>query len=347
MTRCKTIAARLALALLSPVFVLGLAEGALRLANIGLPVRFLLPASVEGRACWVDNPFYGYRFFPPELARNPAPVVIAREKPAGCVRIAVLGESAAQGDPVLEFGMPRLLEKMLGEMDGAARYEVVNAAMTAINSSIIADIARDLQVGQPDVVVLYIGNNEVIGPFGPGTVFTRWAGETRLTSLRVRLTRLRLAQLLRFRQSGTAQNWAGLAMFSGLRFPQDDPRLEPMYRAFRNNLESIVDTFRKPGTRVILSTVAVNLADCPPFGSEEPAGLPPATRTEWQTEFEKGTAAQRAGDTEAARAAYGKAAAIFDRHAGLVYRLAQTEQAAGDREAACKDYRRARDLDTP
>ena len=142
MTRRKALAAKFALALLSPLFALALLEGALRLADIGRPVSFLRPATVAGKPAWVNNPFYGYRFFPPELARNPAPIAVERDKPPGLVRIAVLGESAAQGDPLLEFGPPRLLEKMLGEMDREHRTEVVNAAMTAINSPVLVDIAR-------------------------------------------------------------------------------------------------------------------------------------------------------------------------------------------------------------
>ena len=346
MTRGKTLAAKLALAILSPLVALALAEGALRLARIGLPVRFLVPVSIAGRPGWGDNPFYGYRFFPPELARNPSPIAIERPKPAGRLRVAVLGESAAQGDPLLEFGPPRMLEKMLCEMAGADRCEVVNAAMTAINSPVVADIARDLQACRPDAVVLYIGNNEVVGPFGPGTIFSPLAGATRLAALRVRLTRLRLAQLLQFRHPKSPQAWAGLDMFSRLRFPEGDPRLEPMYRAYRRHLESTVATCRKSGARVILSTIAVNLADCPPFGSEEPDALSAEARTRWKTEFENGDAARDRGDFAAARDAYGKAMLLFGRHAGLVHRLAQTEWAAGDRAAAREHFRRARDLDT-
>ena len=346
MTRRKALAAKLALALLSPLFALALLEGALRLAGIGLPTAFLRPATIEGKPAWVNNPFYGCRFFPPELARNPSPIAVERDKPAGVVRIAVLGESAAQGDPLLEFGPPRLLEKMLGAMDGEHRTEVVNAAMTAINSPVLVDIARDLRACRPDAVVLYIGNNEVVGPFGPGTIFSPLAGATRLAAFRVRLTRLRLAQLLHFRRAQAPRTWAGLDMFAGFHFPEGDPRLEPMYAAYRRNLEAIVDTCRKSGARVILSTVAVNLADCPPFASEEPAALAPDVRAAWQAACDRGVAAQEAGDPETARAAYRQALALFDRHAGLVHRLAQAEQAAGDLAAARAAYRRARDLDT-
>ena len=235
---------------------------------------------------------------------------------------------------------------MIGSMDPRRPCEVVNAAMTAINSPILLDIARDLRACRPDVVVLYIGNNEVVGPFGPGTIFSPLAGAARLAAFRVRLTRLRLVQLLSFRRSRTPRTWAGLDMFAGFHFPEGDPRLEPMYAAYRRNLESIVDACRESGARVILSTVAVNPADCPPFGSEPPDALPPAVRGQWQAAFDDGLAAQRKGDSEQARAGFRNALALADRHADLVFRLAQAERAAGNPPEARRLFRRARDLDT-
>ena len=242
--------------------------------------------------------------------------------------------------------MPRLLEKILGHLEPDRPVEVVNAAMTAISSAVIVDIARDLQALRPDVVVVYMGNNEVIGPYGPGTVFTAWPGAVRLAALRARLTRLRLAQLLRRPRRPGARSWEGLDLFAHIHFPENDPRLEPMYDAFRRNLESILLAGRRSGARVLLATVAVNLADCPPFGSEEPDILPPADRDAWTAAFQSGRTAQERGDAAAAREAFLVAQGLFDRHAGLIYHLAQAEEALGRPEAAQTLFQRARDLDT-
>ncbi len=43
--------------------------------------------------------------------------------------------------------------------------------MTAINSHVILPIARDCAAQNGDFWVIYMGNNEVVGPYGSGTVF--------------------------------------------------------------------------------------------------------------------------------------------------------------------------------
>ena len=88
-------AKRLLLALLGPLLVLGGAELALRLAGAGHSAAYFVPAEINGRQVWIDNPFFGYRFFAPRLARTPPGAVIDREKAPGTIRVFVLGESAA------------------------------------------------------------------------------------------------------------------------------------------------------------------------------------------------------------------------------------------------------------
>lgn len=323
------LAGRLALALGFPLVALTVAELALRAAGIGYPTSFLLAAEVRDRPMWVDNPFYGYRYFAPAMARNPAPIAVARARPANLRRVVVLGESAAQGDPLMEFGLSRVLTSLLNRDASSNRCEVINAAMTAINSPVIVDIARQVLRTRPDLAVLYIGNNEIIGPYGPGTVFTpRWGADT-LTGLRVRASGLRLAGPLRAllgRRSGAGAGWAGLEMFASHPVPADDPRLAAAYRQYGRNLSRIIRMLRRAGVRVVLCTVAVNLADCAPFGSAgpEPPDLGPAPSLPRVEE----------------------AAGRFPAHAGLQFQWARMLDAAGRTREALARYARARDLDT-
>ncbi|MBU1694166.1 MAG: hypothetical protein KKC51_09415 [Verrucomicrobia bacterium] len=296
MRAIRKIAGRVTLAVLVPLALIGVVELALRALDLGYPTGFLLETKVRDHAALVDNPFYGYRFFSPELARNPAPILTSPEKAPGTVRVVVLGESAAQGDPLMQFGPPRMLQCVLNSAAATGRFEVINAAMTAINSSVIVDIAREMTACRPDVYVLYIGNNEVIGPYGPGTVFTALPGLTRLAPARVSFTGWRSAFFLREgltallpSKRGSSQ-WSGLAMFSERPVAFGDRSLLAMYDLFERNIRAIVRRARSAGAQVILCTVAVNLADCPPFGGPKAA-----------VEFKRVRGLRARGETIAAR----------------------------------------------
>ncbi len=270
---------RLLLALVVPVALLAAAEFALRFAGYGYPTAFFVPAEIGGRKVLTDNQFFGYRFFEPRITRTPPCIVLDREKAPDTVRIFVLGESAAMGEPLEEFGIARQLGCLLRARYPGKRFEVVNAAMTAINSHVIVEIAREAARLQPDAFVLYIGNNEVVGPYGPGTVFKPFSGWRSVTQARVLATRLRLAQLLKSAfglsegNSRDAGEWKGLEMFSERPLAADDPRLDTVRSQFRDNIREILGIARRAGAEAVLCTVAVNLRDCPPFSGPDAGAL--------------------------------------------------------------------------
>jgi lysophospholipase L1-like esterase len=342
---------KLLLAVLAPLLFLLLAEGTLRAFNIGYPTSFLVARTIEGELCMVNNPFYGYRFFPPKLARSPAPIVVKQEKPDNVVRIAVLGESAALGDPVIQFSAPRILERMLNYGETGTRFEVINLAMTAINSPVIADIVRDLKKIKPDFVILYIGNNEVVGPFGPGSVFQADAA-TLTTPLRVALSRLRVVQMLagvaRDATAGVSgeEEGFGMQLFQENRITADDPRLLSMQRLYRSRLQAIIGHAHSAGATVLLNTMAVNLTDGGPFGSAEPDQLPPDEQRTWMRHLRDGKQAMEEAQPARALEHFASAARIYNGHAELTYRHAQAASAVGQPVEATRLFARARDLDT-
>lgn len=99
----------------------------------------------------------------------PRPLKIREKKETGTLRVLVLGESAALGDPEPGFGMPRFLQAQLESRFPGRKVEVLNAAITALNSHALRRIAADSARLGADVWVVYPGNNEVHGPFGPAS----------------------------------------------------------------------------------------------------------------------------------------------------------------------------------
>ena len=338
-------------ALLVPVVGLGLLEILLRVMGVGYPAEFFLKTEANGRAVFIENQQFSRRYFPPGLERTPQPVMFTAQKPADTLRVFVLGESAAMGDPEPAFGFARVLEIMLREAFPGKHIEVINAAVTAINSHVIREIAKDCAGKQGDYWLLYVGNNEVVGPFGAGTVFgdqTPGLGFIR-ANLALKSTRLGQAlDALRHKltaKSGTPSSWEGMEMFLHQQVALDDPRMAAVYTNFETNLRDIIRLGEGSGAKVLVSTVAANLKDCAPFASLPRANLGEKERSQWITNFQAGVALETAGRHAAALQEYDPALQLDDRHAELQFRVGRCRLAIGNLVEARKHFELARDLD--
>ena len=335
-----------------PLLLVGLLELGLRLAGFGFPTAFLLKSSNHGEKTFVQNDRFGWRFFGPRAARQPDATSIPREKPPDAVRIFVFGESAAYGDPQPRFGLPRMLEAMLGLRHPDKKFEVVNAAMTGINSHVILPLARDCAEARADVWVIYMGNNEVVGPFGAGTVFGNQTTPLPLIRAGLALKATRTGQLFDALR-GAAQKttsgsgeWEGMRAFVKYKVAGSDPRLGAVYKNFGQNLKDIIAAGQHSGAKIVLSTMAVNLKDCAPFTSLHRSDLPESQLNEWQRFFDAGVKAQQNGDLRQAATDYDQAERIDENFAELRFRRGQCALALNDAGAAQKEFAAARDLDT-
>lgn len=340
---------RIVASLVLPLAALALLEGALRLLGVGHEMGFTRSCEVEGVPSRCDNPYFTHAFFPARLARTPVSFAFAAEKPAGAFRAVVLGGSAAQGDPDPTFGLPRLLELLLRDRLPGARVEVINGAITAVNSHVMLPAARDVLNYDPDLLVVYLGNNEVVGPFGAGTVFSPLVSSRTLIRVKLALRRARLGQLLaRLLEGGAddgAGEWKGMEMFLGHRIRSGDPRLETMYDHFRANLEDIVSAAGRARVPVLLSTVAANLRDCAPFASLHDEALGAKERAAWEDSFRAGLEAEGREAREDALAAYHEAEALDGGFAELAFRIARVQERRGETVEARLHYRQALELD--
>ena len=269
----RTWLLRLALMLGVPTLLLGLAEGAFRLAGYGHPTSFFVASPHHENGALIENTKFAWRFLPPTLARASQPTLLRREKPTGTTRVFVLGESAAEGDPEPAFGLPRQLEVLLEGRFPGRDFEVINAAVTAINSHAILPVARECAGLDGDFWALYIGHNEVMGPFGAGTVFGQKTPPLAALRLGLGLKRLRLGQwIASFGVTGGSAEgtqWKGMGMFLDQQIQADDPQLDWVYDAYKKNLSDILAAGRRAGVRIVMASAASNLRDSPPFAGAD------------------------------------------------------------------------------
>jgi tetratricopeptide (TPR) repeat protein len=343
---------RVAAVVLGPLLFFLILEAGLWLAGIGHPMSFFLPMHVNGKDCLIENDRFGWRFFGPEMARAPFPFIIPKVKPPDTIRVFVFGESAAYGDPQPEFGLCRVLEALLDGRYPDKQFEVVNTAMTAINSHVILPIARDCAAQNGDVWVIYMGNNEVVGPYGSGTVFGPQAANLAMVRAGVAFKATRIGQalgnLVRHAQKRplNQSEWGGMVMFLHNHVRQDNPRMATVYTSFEHNLNDIIDMGLRSGARVVVSTVARNLRDCGPFASEHRPGLSAEESSRWDNFFQTGIQAQQAGRAADAIDSFRQAAKMDDTFAEAHFRRGQCCLALGQDAEASRQFALACDLDT-
>jgi tetratricopeptide (TPR) repeat protein len=335
-----------------PLFVLGVAELGLRLAGYGYDTSFFSQIRIQGQDYYVANDQFGYRFFPPDIARTPVPQRLAVNKSPHTCRIFVFGESAAMGDPDYSYGAWRYLQVLLRERFPGTDFEVVCVAMTAINSHAILPMARECARRDGDLWIIYMGNNEMVGPFGAGTVFGSRAPGVGFVRTDLAIKTMRIGQLLNSLvqrwglHSSTPTTWSGLSMFTEHQLRYDDPNRLRAYGNFRRNLADILRAGHDAGVPMILSTVGSNLKDCAPFASLHAAALGETQRAEWDGIYQAGIALESAGDYHGALGKYAEANAIDPQYAELHFRAGRSQLALTNSAQALREFELARDYDT-
>jgi tetratricopeptide (TPR) repeat protein len=337
---------------LAPLLLLGGGELILRLAGYGYPTTFLLKTRIQGKDYLIPNDQFGFRFFPHSIARTPVPFRMLAVKPSGAIRIFLFGESAVLGDPDPSYGLARYLEVLLEAKYPGKQFEVVCGAMTAINSHVILPIAREMARYDGDLWLVYMGNNEMIGPYGASTVFGRSAPPLWMVRGLLAIKSTRVGQLLEAllakasSRSSPPATWGGMQMFKHHELRPEDPARVRGSENFRRNLRDILSVAQRRNIPVCISTVASNLKDCAPFGSQHSPALTGDRLEQWQRAYAAGKALAEQGQAEGAVAEFAKAAEIDQAFAELQFRLGLAYLSLGKAELARDALIRARDADT-
>jgi Flp pilus assembly protein TadD len=340
--RSAALGRRLLLAAAAPVVFLCALEGALRLGGYGKPTELFIPDATPGYLR--TNPNFTAPFIPPSFGIQPLNFRIRRPKAPNTLRIFVLGESAAQGMPEPDFGFAAQLRARLRAQFPGRGLELFNLGITAINSHVVRRAVRQAMALEPDLLVIYMGNNEVVGPYGPGCAYLSMTPPLPVIRASVRLRGTRIGQLLaalfaRLAPSGArARDWKGMETFSDDAVRGDDPSLEAVYRNFAANLQDMVEVARSRGTRVVLSTVVANLRDSAPFISLHRKDLSADEARAWKAAFDAGVIAWDLGDGATAMANLREAERIDPQFAETHFRMGGLAEEAGDSALARKEY---------
>ena len=330
-----------------PALLLALLEIALRVGGYGYSTHFFEPMA-DGKTLTTNQKF-GWQYFSRGKATSPTPVLFSKQKPAGALRVFVLGESAAAGTPDPAFGFARQLELMLQDQYPNVRIEVINAAMRGIDSHVIRQIARECSALAPDLFIVYAGNNEMVGLHAPSPDEFQLTSNVRWLRLQHAVKRTKLAQLgeswLARLIKQRAPKEQDMEYFRRQRRAFDDPRRDPVYQNYAANLRDICQFVNSAGAQTLVCSVGVNLHDFPPLGSLHRRDLKSDQQTQWEQLVSAGMETEARRDFPAAVAKYESAEKLDDHFAELHFRLARSHEALGHLDAAKRYYTLARDWD--
>ena len=326
-------------------------EWGLRAAGVGYPTAYYVPASFPASpGTYVSNPRFFEPYFPRRVFVRPTyPDAVTAHKGDRVFRIFVFGESAAMGDPDSAFAFWRILQVMLQNAFPSLKIEVHNTAVASINSFCLRDIAAACAGFQPDLFVVYMGNNEVIGPFGlssPSNFSALPLIRSLLTARRLALGQTMETLMEPWRGGSRARDEVTLETFRGVHIRGDDPRLRRVYANFERNLADMVRYGLAADADIVLCTVASNIRDWAPFSASNRSALSAEEKQAWEHAFSRGRAAEEQGNEDEAVRAYEEAKRIDDTHAELLFRLGRLYARRGNNAEAKRLLFAARDWDT-
>jgi tetratricopeptide (TPR) repeat protein len=342
---------RLFLVFVLPLIILLVLELGLRVIGVGYPTSIAVPCTVKDEDYYCNNTKFGWSFFPKRISRQTEPFMFPLEKEKNNYRIFILGGSAAQGTPDGAYSFGRMLDVMLRKTYPEVGFEVITVAMPAINSHVVYQIAQDCLEYEPNLFVVYMGNNEVLGPYGAGTMFSPISSHLRLIRGGVFLKSSRLVQVITglsegMKKKGESQSWRGLEMFLEKQVRKDDMLQAKVYRHFQRNLEDIIAGAGRKQVPLILCTVGSNLRDCPPFASLHSQVLSEDEQKKFGEFFAQGKQAESDKDFELALRKYQEALSIDNGFAEAHFRAGQCYWSRGEYNEAKNSYVLSRDYDT-
>ncbi|WNH13831.1 hypothetical protein [Thalassobellus suaedae] len=193
-------------------------------------------------------------------------------------RIFVQGASTVVGFPFYHGGsFPRMLKHRLSQTFPNKNIEIINTGITAVNSYTLVDLTNEIIEQKPDLVLIYAGHNEYYGALGVGSSSSIGSHPIIVRSY-LFLKKFRFFQLLDnsyskiFSHSKNTPKIGETNLMEVMAREQRIPYNSEVYQAginqFKDNLEKILNKYKKNNIPVILSTIVSNEKDIKPFKSD-------------------------------------------------------------------------------
>ncbi|MDH5366643.1 MAG: hypothetical protein OEW67_06625 [Cyclobacteriaceae bacterium] len=338
--------------------------------TISIPIVFFILIEISLRIFQYGNSYplfiadktdSNYMVINPEISRRyfrSAQVQVStqlefflKNKPKNEFRIFVQGGSTTAGFPFNHgASFPRQLEKILQQTFPEKKIEVINTAITAVNSYTLLDFTEEIIEQNPDVVLIYAGHNEYYGAFGIGS--TQSLGKSpKLINFYLKYRNVRIIQLFRsiIKSIVSVQinnNTTDETLMSRMVKEQEIPLNGKLYnnglQQFSDNLDLILAQYKSNNIPVFIGTLASNVKGQHPFISGH---LMNYDSVNWQQNYQKGLNYLTSENYDSALQSFIKAKAIDSSHAALNFNIGNCYLALEDQISASYHYHLAKELD--
>jgi tetratricopeptide (TPR) repeat protein len=297
-----------------PVLILLVFEGVLRIAGYGDNLNLFIQNPEKGYEKYmIVNPVAGKKYFQKFEYTAPANDIFFKDKPENTFRIFVMGSSTVFGFPYERNLMfSRILHQQLEDAYPNKKIEVVNTAITAINSFTLLDFVDEILQYEPDAILFYEGHNEFYGAFGVGSNETM-SRNRRLTQAHISLMDLKTYQLIRNVIAGVSSKIASKnkdevhgtlmkRMVADQNILLGSNEYNIAMERFKQNMSDLLEKAGKKNVPVFLSEVVCNINGMEPFNSISTDQLEGAADV-----YKKAQIAEQNGDFSKALELYYKA----------------------------------------
>jgi len=270
-------------------------------------------------------------------------------RPAGGLRVFVLGGSAAAGWPYQlgDTNLSALLQRKLQMLFPERSIEVVNMAAGTYGSHRVERILEEVLQYNPDAIFVYSGNNEflenlVFRPRSPPSPWDRSATARLAYRIYVALTvPLPRFDVKNYGFDDQLSNRLSYAFAQSSRYRQDPRQFELLLEHYRANIEAMASKSAAAGVPLFLVTCPVNLKDWSPNVSRHRAGMDAVTTERWTALYREAVRAVERADFAAAEAALRAALDLDDEYAEAHFYLARALLGTGRAAEARAEFDRA------
>jgi len=278
-----------------------------------------------------------------------------REKSSNTYRIFCMGGSTTYGRPYGDrVSFCGWLREYLNAADSTRDWEVINAGGISFASYRVARLMNELKHYQPDLFIVYSGQNEFLEERSYGALanLPAWLINLNATLSGTRIYTVMKDMIDAVQSTLPKQAQSHYRLDSEVdeilnhtigpeSYHRDDVLKRQVTTHYRLNLMRMVRIARSAGAGMILVQPAINIKDMSPFKSEHRENLGEQAQRDWEALFQQATGLHEAGDFSAAVNTYHQALGIDDRYADLHYRIGKSYFELQQYDEAEQAFRRA------